>query len=119
MLEFDTIRQGLTFKYYVNGGTPFLRATYKKQGYEHSVIIVLSDETAKIIDERIIESMLAMQAYATENPEDDKPAEVVKSNPRAIKHTIESESGTAIVTAKTPREIDKEAEDEADRLAQK
>ena len=114
---FEEVRSHLQFKYYGQSGTPYLRATYANKGYEHSIIIALPEEVIKTIDQRIHESLMAMEAYGIENPEDTKPAEVVSTKMIPSSRTVATDSGTAIVTAKTPRQIEREAEDEADRLA--
>lgn len=112
---FEQIQKGLQFKYYgVAGDTPFLRAVYSSGGYEHSIVIPLMEEYAKIIDQRIHESLLAMRAYRIENPEDNVPAQIVKSNPSKV--VKQPETGTMIVNVKTPKQLEKEAEEEADRI---
>ena len=113
---YEEVRNHLNFKYYGQSDTPYLRATYKKQGYEHSIIIALPDEVIKTINQRIHESLLAMEAYAIENPEDDKPAEVIDFIGRPVKKTIIEQSGTSIVTAKTPKQLEKEADDEFNNM---
>lgn len=114
----DEIKKGLNFKYYSVGGNSFLRATYiqPKQSYEHSILVVINDELSSKFDQKIKESLLAMQTYVIENPEDSAPPEIVRSNPRQPNKPIE-EGKSEIVTPKTPREIEKENEEEADRLA--
>lgn len=114
----DEIRKGLNFKYYSIGGNSFLRATYiqPEQSYEHSVLVVINDELSNKFDQKIKESLLAMQAYVIENPEDATPPEIVRNNPNKVPKPVES-GKSEIVTPKTPRQIEKENEEEADRLA--
>lgn len=113
----DSIRK-LNFKYYhINGGQTWLHATYKSfnSSYEHSIIVPVSTELTKIIDERIAEALLAIKSYTYEHPENDGAAEVVRSNPR--KATLpEDSSESVVISAKTPKQLEREDKEEADRM---
>lgn len=118
MSDFVEIRDSLQFKYYgFAGSEPYIMAIYKPNGSEQSyhVLVTLPKETAEILDQRILESLLAFKAYQLDNPIDDKPAEVVKSSPRKVSR--DSDSASVVVSAKTPQQIEKEAEEETDRIA--
>ena len=114
---FGEIRSNLQFKYYgIAGSNPFLRAVYKAPGteYEHSIIIMLSDEFSKFMDERIHESLLALQAYQMEHPDDSTAPEIIRNTPRKAPKDVE-EGASTVVMPKTPRQLEKEAEDEVDK----
>lgn len=118
MSSVDDIKNQAQFKYYKSReNVSFLRATFTEKGYEHSIIILLPDDMMRLVEQRIFESDLAAQAYEAEHLV-ETPVQIVTSDPRAAsKRTVEDKSGTAIVTAKTPQQLEKEAEDEIDRLA--
>lgn len=114
-LTVDTLRQAVRFKYYnIPGRTHYMIASYKSDGYEHAILVMLPDEFARLIDDKLYESVLAMQAYAYEHPEDSLPTEIVSSSPRKI--IKQPEDGTVVVTTKTPQQLQKEERDRIERL---
>lgn len=117
MLTTDEIRSNLLFKYYkVSGGTSWLHATYKAdtQDYEHSIIVIVPEDVSKLIDAKIFESLLAIQSYAYEHPEDDTTAEVITANPRKAPNPDTGSS--VVVQAKTPKQLEKEDEDNVNHI---
>ncbi len=118
MLTTDEMRGDLKFKYYkVSGGKCWLHAIYQPPGqeYQHSIVVPLPIEVADMIDQRIYESLLAVQSYDYEHPAGAEPPEIIKSNPRKVpaKDPIAGES--VIVTPKTPQQLVREAEEAADK----
>lgn len=116
---FGEIRSSIQFKYYGTAGSPpYLRASYKSlsSDYEHSIIIILTDDFSRLIDEKIQESLLAMQAYAIEHPEVDKPAEVIHAQPRHPAGDKIPDDSSMVISPKTPKQLEKEEEEQIDKL---
>lgn len=118
MLTTDEMRGDLKFKYYkVAGGKSWLHAIYQPKGqdYEHSIVVPLPEEIAKTIDERIYESLLAVQSYEFEHPADAEPPEIVRSNPRKAPSKNPDAGASEVITPKSPQQLEREAEEAADK----
>jgi hypothetical protein len=112
------IWSNLNLKYHkVAGGKSYLHAVYQPTNteYSHPLVIFLGEDFSRLIEQRIDELLVSAQVYAREHPEDLKPAEIVAGSPRKV--SKQPDEGTVVVKAKTPRELEKEAEDEIDRQA--
>ncbi len=116
-MDLNELKNSVSFKYRKNSrGEPFLYAVYRSGDYQQSVIVPMGFEYSKSIDDKLVETMSAIEFNNLDNPPDAQATEIVKQNPRKQPSKTPDDS-SAVVAPKTPQQLEKEDEEKVDRIA--